>query len=100
MRSVDQEIWRYSILRNAQTSKEEKMLMMHWEPGFLNSERMQDLLLKLDSLALMDVQDVAHGPDYKSTLGVVWRPTSNNFVESQPEVQTSNNVAAAIDPSC
>ena len=29
-RSVPEEIWGYLILRNAQTLKEEKILMMHW----------------------------------------------------------------------
>ena len=54
------------IVKNCVTTKEEKMLMMQWEQGYPDSERLQELLLKLDALHFVDVPSDARGLQYKT----------------------------------
>ena len=40
--------------------------MMQWEQGHPDSDRVQELLLKLDSINFVDVSSVAHGLEYQA----------------------------------
>ena len=39
---------------------------MYLEQGHLDSERLQELLLKLDAIHFVDAPSVPHGPEYKT----------------------------------
>ena len=93
-------IWRYLIMKNCETTKEEKMLMMQWEQGYDDSERLQQLLLKLDSMNYVDAPSVAHRSEYKTAMGnnVSQSSVSNsNYVKTDQDA-SSNFIVQDLDP--
>ena len=42
------------------------MMMLNWHHEYADSDKLQELLLKLDSVHVVDVPSVAHGPEYKT----------------------------------
>ena len=82
-------------MKNFETTKEEKMLMIQCEQGYPDSERVQELLLKLDSIHFVDVASVAHGAE--STTGMAQYvnksvTSSGNYVKHDKE-GSSNFIA-------
>ena len=87
-------------MKNCETSKEEKLLMMQWEQGHPDSERLQELLLKLDAINFVDVPSVAHGPEYKTGMGQhVNKPSvsNTNYIKRDQE-ESSGFVMPDLDP--
>ena len=69
---IPENIWRYLIIKNCDTSKEEKRLMLHWHHEYADSKKLQELLLKLDATHDIDVPSLAHGPEYEQSVYIEW----------------------------
>ena len=42
--------------------------MLHWHHAYADSQKLVELLLKLDATHDIDVSAVAHGPEYKTNM--------------------------------